>query len=109
MVKTNFTEYQGTTFVKTLSFKDDSGDPINISGFNYRGQIRTKDSHRNLVASFTCTKLDDYRVEVRLEASTTSGIIAGTYVYDVEQYTVNDAYVTKPLVGEITFLAEVTM
>jgi hypothetical protein len=51
----NFTIEQGATFTKTITWKDASGTPINLTGYAIAGKIRRKASDPASIISFTTT------------------------------------------------------
>lgn len=101
---------QGANFDRVLTYKDSSGNPINLTSYTARMQIRT-----------TVTSPD-----IVLEATTSNGYIAlggaagtitiaipanvmnfyGSYFYDLE--IVNASTVTRVVMGTFMVRAEVT-
>lgn len=101
---------QGSNFDRVLTYKDSSGNPINLTSYNARMQIRT-------------TITSD---EVILEATTSNGYITlggvlgtitiaipanimnfyGSYSYDLEIF--NGSTTTRVVMGTFTVRAEVT-
>ena len=49
----NFTIEQGATFTRTLKYKDSSGNPIDLSDYAVRMQIREKISSTSTIISLT--------------------------------------------------------
>ncbi len=80
---------QGETFEIILALIDKSKDPpepLDLTGYTARGQIR-KDPSSNIVAgTFTCSILPDGKVKVYMEASQTAAIPAGKKVTDSQSH-----------------------
>lgn len=106
---------QGTTFARTLTLSDGT-NPIDLTGYTARGQIRAGATSATIIASFTfvITPLTG-TIVMSLTADETSAIATTgdkyssltKYYYDVE---IEDAVgtVTRILNGQITVSPEVT-
>ena len=81
--KLNLIIDQGSTFFTSFDVNDDSGNPINFSGYTGHAQIRKHYTSTNAV-SFTVTANSSGSVMLSLDSNTTSSMEAGRYVYDVE-------------------------
>jgi hypothetical protein len=105
--KANITIDQGTTFSTTISLTDDNGDPINLTGYSGRSQMRKHYTSSNS-QSFTVS-LGEVSgiVSLGLTASQTANLVPGRYVYDVE--VVSGANVVSRIIeGIVTVTPEVT-
>lgn len=107
MAKTNFTQYQGSTFTRGIYIKDALDAKIDLSGFSFRSSIKSEVGTAT-IKSFTFTALDSFNINMFLSSTDTALMSVGEYVYDVERFTANDAYVDKILAGTFTILGEVT-
>lgn len=105
--KANITIDQGTTFSTTISLTDDNGEPINLTGYSGRSQMRKHYTSSNS-QSFTVT-LGELTgvVELGLTATQTANLVPGRYVYDVE--VISGANVVSRIIeGIVTVTPEVT-
>jgi hypothetical protein len=108
---------QGTSFSMVVTFEDSNGDPINLSGYSGRGQIRAAATATSVLASFTVTITDaaNGEVTIALDPEDSSAIpVKGKnysekteYVYDIELYTVGGE-VIRLLNGKASISPEVT-
>jgi len=107
--KLNLDIEQGATWGRTLTIKDtDTCLPISLSGYTFRGQLR-ESYDATAFTSFTFVIVDSSGgvVSMTLAASTSSGMVAGGYVYDVEMVR-PDAVVVRLLQGKAKVTPEVT-
>ena len=120
----NFTIEQGTTVVKQFTYKDSSGDPVDLSGYSASMQIRQTYTSSGYVSSFTGsaaasgseglsiitsgTGSTKGTVELRINASTTSAYTFTSAVYDLEITKTSDGTVSRLLQGSIVLSPEVT-
>ncbi|RLG68959.1 hypothetical protein DRN93_01450 [archaeon] len=109
---------QGATWEFTIELTQENGDPVDLTGYTGRGQIRKDYSSEDYEAQFTVEVLSpetDGKVKVSLDADTTAGIEAGSsyedsasmYVYDIELVGA-DNYVMRVLQGKLYVDPEVT-
>lgn len=105
--KANIILDQGTTFSTTIFITDDNGDPVDLSGYTGRSQIRKHYTSSNSVSfSVSLTEATGV-VSLGLTANQTSILTAGRYVYDVE--VVSSANVVSRIIeGIVTVTPEVT-
>ena len=105
--KANITIDQGTTFSTTISLTDDNGEPINLTGYSGRSQMRKHYTSSNS-QSFTVTLGEvSGTVALGLTATQTANLVPGRYVYDVE--VVSGANVVSRIIeGIVTVTPEVT-
>jgi len=98
-IYSNLTVDQGSTFGAEIDVTDSNGDPLDLTGYTVEGQLRktyTSTTSTSFVSSVFSTALGI--VKIALSATTTNGLKAGRYVYDVE--------ITKTSTGEITRIIE---
>ncbi len=101
---------QGSDFAIDLTITE-GGSAKNLTGYSGRAQIRTTHAASSATASFTCSVTSPASngiMKMELSASTTTGITAGRYVYDLEIYTSSDAIVKRLIQGTVTINPEVT-
>lgn len=89
---------QGASFERVLTVRDSLNAPIILTGWVFRGQVRRTYSSEEILASFTCTVLDQVtdpgKMTIRLTAAETSAIPVESaigpnlrevrYLYDLE-------------------------
>jgi hypothetical protein len=109
----NFEIEQGTTFNKSFVWKDSSKNPINLTGFSGRMQIRSSVKSADVLLSLTTenTRISitplTGMVNILIDATTTAAITWSKGVYDLELVGPGNV-VTRLLQGEITISKEVT-
>jgi hypothetical protein len=74
---------QGATFNTTYTIHDAIDEPIDFTGFTANSQIRKTYSSSNSYV-FDVVLSNNGLVTLSMNAATTSSIVAGRYVYDVE-------------------------
>lgn len=109
----NITIEQGATFRLSLIWNDAAGDPINLTGYTARMQVRRKHSSADpALLSFTT---EDGSITLGGSAGTVTVVGLATLtddltiksgVYDLEL--VNGAEVTRLIEGAVTITPEVT-
>ena len=104
-LKANMVIDQGSTFSTMIEILDENDDPINVTSYNARGQIRKHYSSTNAV-NFS-TALANGSLVLSLTANQTSNIVAGRYVYDIELIDPANT-VARILEGIVTVTPEVT-
>lgn len=108
----NDTLDQGATYNLVVVYKDDSGTPVNLTGFSAYMQLR--ESYDSTVADLTLSTanggivIDGINGEITITATATQtvALVSDFYVYDLEL--VNGSNVTRLLQGQITVNSEVT-
>lgn len=104
---------QGTTFNKEFLYKDVNDDPVNLSGYTARMQVRSTVSSADVLLSLTT---ENGRItmggaagtiDLDLTATDTAAITWRRGVYDLEIVSSNGT-VTRLLQGVITISREVT-
>lgn len=100
---------QGSDFAINFTVKED-GSAKNLTGYSARAQMRTSKTASSVAATFTCTisTPTNGTVTMSLPNATSSALTAGTYVYDLEIFTANNAIVTRLLQGSVDLTQEVT-
>jgi len=99
---------QGSSFSSTILVNDTNGLPLDLTGFQSRGQIRR--SYSSLKAIDFVTSINNPtlgQVYISLPASITRSLKPGRYVFDVEIYNLNDD-VTRISEGQVTVSAAST-
>jgi hypothetical protein len=81
--KVNIVIDQGATFNTTYTIHDAIDEPIDFTGFTANSQIRKSYSSSNSY-TFDVVLNNTGLVTLSMNAATTSSIVAGRYVYDVE-------------------------
>jgi hypothetical protein len=109
--KHNFYCEQGATFSSVLTWKDENGNPINITGSTAEMQVRSKvctDPIITLSTSNGGIALGGAlgTITLSIAASVTDDLKAGTYIYDLEIN--NGGTVTRLIEGSFTVSPEVT-
>jgi len=105
-IKANLIVDQGTTFVTTLNLAG-SGGSLDLTGYTVASQLRKHYLSSNSV-SFTATLNTNTNVlSLALNANTTSDLVAGRYVYDVELTNVSGE-ITRIVEGVVTVTPNVT-
>jgi hypothetical protein len=103
--KANITIDQGTTFSSGIDLLNDNDEPVDVTNYAARGQIRKHYSSSNSV-SFTTT-LSNGSLVISLTAGQTANMVAGRYVYDIELVDPSNT-VLRILEGIVTVTPEVT-
>jgi len=112
----NFLCNQGATFRRTLTWTDSARNPIDLTSYTARMQVRPSVDSSNVVIELTTantritlgnTATTKGQVNLLLPANTTSTLIAGQYVYDLELVSAGGE-VTRLVEGNFVVKAEVT-
>jgi len=109
----NFTIEQGTTFKRTFNYKDSSGNPLSLTGYSARMEIKDKIGG-NQISFFSTTGVGlsiaptnaTNSVILTIDAGTTSQYTFTNAVYDLEIELAG--VVTRLLQGKIKLSKEVT-
>ena len=110
--KHNFYVYRGATFSEQIEWKDESGTPVNLTGFiarmHMRETLEADDPFLTLTTENGGITLGGVAGTIQLLASATqtTAITATSGVYDVEL--VSGANVTRLLEGLVIISPEVT-
>jgi hypothetical protein len=103
---------QGATFSRNLHWEDSSGNPINITDYTARMQVRERFVSATTVLSLTSpTQIvlggGSGTIVVTVSATSMASVAAGDYVYDLEMVASNGV-VTRLLQGSFKVRPEVT-
>lgn len=103
---------QGATFTLSLTWKDSTGAPVNITGYTARMQVRENYESESTLVSLTSSGGDIVlggalgTIAITIAASVTQLLQLDEAVYDLEL--VNGATVTRLIQGKATVSREVT-
>lgn len=103
---------QGSTFSNVIQITDSEETPLNLTGFTARMQVRPSVSSSTVLLELTNANsrititAAEGKINLSVDATTTSGLTPGNYVYDLE--TVNGSVVERILQGSFLIRAEVT-
>jgi len=103
--KANLVVDQGSTYSITINLDDVNGDPMDVSGYTSRAQMRKHYTSSNAV-TFT-TAISNGSLTISLTSTQTANIVSGRYVYDAELIDRFDN-VTRIVEGIVTVTPEVT-
>lgn len=100
---------QGANFYRGLTITDLNGNPVDITGFTFKGEIRTQPGGL-LIGSFVFTPISaiNGRISMTLSNIVTAAMIPGDYFYDVKMTQV-DSTIFRILSDECIVSAEVTV
>lgn len=110
--KYNIVADQGATFSRNIHWKDENGDPIDITDYTARMQVRERFVSTSTVLSLVSpTNITlgggSGNIVITASATTMAGVTAGDYVYDLEMVASNGV-VTRLLQGTFKVTPEVT-
>ena len=103
---------QGATFTMSLTWKDSTGSPVNLTGYTARMQVRTNYEAESTLVSLTSSGGDITlggalgTIAVTIAATATQSLQLDEAVYDLEL--VNGATVTRLIQGRAIISREVT-
>lgn len=109
----NLTIDQGATFVRTFTWTDAAGDPIDVTGYSAEFQVRESTRSPDVVLSASTAGSTisvsggDGEFTITIPASSTRSVPEGSYVYDVE-ITSPGGVVTRLVQGAAIVSGEVT-
>lgn len=100
---------QGANFETTFDLVGDDGDPIDITGYIFSGQIRKSYYSTNSTANLVITILNSVagNTLITLGASNTANIVAGRYVYDIKMKDTSNV-TSRVVEGIVTITPQVT-
>jgi hypothetical protein len=104
----NLTIDQGTTFSISIELSDAIDNPLDLTEYTIRAQLR-KSYGSNTFTQFSTSKGENPEngvITLSLTSVQTTSLRSGRYVYDIEIQ--NDDGVTRVLEGIITVTPEVT-
>lgn len=108
----NISTEQGSTLSRVVTYTNDAGSPINLTGYTARMQVRPRATSGYAYLTLTSPTggltlgSTAGTITILVDGSVTSAIPAGDYVYDLE--VVNGEYVDKVMGGKFSLSAEVT-
>ena len=103
----------GATLLREIVWADSESDPIDLTGYTARMQIRRSVNNPAVLADMTTENggitlgTTDGKIALELTAEHTSEISAKAGVYDLELID-GDGFVTRLLQGEVEFSPETT-
>jgi hypothetical protein len=103
---------QGSNYGSVVTYEDDNGNLVNLTGYTARMQVRTYAGAAVPALSLATSSGITMggvagTVTISIPATTLSAVRAGSYVYDLEIQSPS-AVVTKLLSGKFTIEQEVT-
>jgi hypothetical protein len=114
VARQNLTVYQGADYRRALEFKDNSAVLMDLTGYEFRGQVKLSYQEQDPVFSFGFTLRDQVSdtgiVDMILTAVDSSAVSINketNYIYDIEMVDA-DGYVTRVLEGRLKLYPEVT-
>jgi len=101
---------QGQSYELVAGLTNASGQVVNISGYNLRGQARYSYGSTGILLDLApqVFNAESGILKIQLSPSQTSALPATVAVYDIEKYSQNDVVVDKVLNGFFTINPEVT-
>lgn len=109
----NFTVEQGTTLIKPIVWKDSSGNPVNLTGYSARMQVRPSVASEEVLVELSTTNGKIVivpllgKLTITMSPTDTSALTSRRARYDLE-IIAGDGNVTRLIEGEITVSREVT-
>ena len=110
----NLSIEQGATFDLEIRYKDANGDPVDLTGYDARLQIREFIYSQNFVLGLDSSEsLNNIytggsagTIDINIQPEITKDFVPGNYVYDLEIYTSSNVY--RLIQGKFTVTSEVT-
>jgi hypothetical protein len=101
---------QGQNYDLVAGITNASGQPVNISGYNVRGQVRYSYGSTGILLNLAPDIISAVSgiIQISLTPSETASLPTTVAVYDIEKYSENDVVVNKVLNGTFTISPEVT-
>ncbi len=109
----NMTCNQGATFKRTITWLEPNKDPINLTGYTSRMQVRTAANAASTILELTTENSritlggTAGTVSMTVAANVTANLTPGLYVYDLEVVS-GGGEVTRLIEGNFNVKAEVT-
>lgn len=109
----NISTYQGDFFQATLSVKNTNNTPINLNGYDIRGQVRTSYGSTGILLDLNPTISGNGVsgiINISIPSDITEEIPVGTFVYDIERYPsgITTGNSIKLMLGKFIVSPEVT-
>jgi len=108
----NISAEQGSTYSLTITYTDDAGSPVNLTGYTARMHVRRFAGSQNPYIVLTNTgglsiTANSGTIGMTIAPSALSAVPAGKYVYDLEVES-GAGVVEKLIAGDFELSAEVT-
>ena len=108
----NITGYQGDYINLNFNIKDSSGDTMNLSGYEVRGQVRTSYGSTGILLDLnpTITNSTSGIIQINIDSYISKDLPVSDHVYDIERYPsgITTGNSIKLIRGKFTILPEVT-
>ena len=106
----NISITQGENYDLVAGITNASGQAVNISGYNLRGQVRYSYGSTGILLNLEPEIVSSVSgiFQINLTPSETASLPTTVAVYDIEKYSENDVVVNKILNGTFTINPEVT-
>lgn len=102
---------QGATFTKSITWKDSAGDPVDLTGYTARMQVRADPDTAEILELTTSGGITlggvAGTIALLASAATTAALAPGIYRYDLELVS-GAGVVTRLLQGRFIVDAEIT-
>jgi hypothetical protein len=106
-VQDNFTLDAGGTLIREFLYKDDSGETIDISGYQARAQVRKSTFGALVIDSVPTIDEETFLITMTWTAEQTSKLVESNYVYGLEIYDEESGDVAVLTRGIITVNQEI--
>ncbi len=106
-IKANIVVDQGSSFSTSINITDTSDTVIDLTGYTGAAQMRKHYTSSNSTPFVVNIMPADGEVRLSLTANTTTALVAGRYVYDVE-LTDSNGVVSRIVEGIVTVTPNVT-
>ena len=107
---TNLYIDQGTTFNSVVTLKNQDGTAMDLTNYTVKSQFR-KSYQSSVAINFTANvygTATNGQVRLQLSASSSSGVKAGRYLYDIEITNASNSEKFRVLEGIIVISPEIT-
>ena len=108
----NITGYQGDYLQLTLNVKDINGSPLNLSGYEVRGQVRTSYGATGVLLDLnpTITNSISGAISININSDISQDLPVSDHIYDIERYPsgIPTGNTIKLMRGKFSILPEVT-
>jgi hypothetical protein len=107
-MKVDLAVYRGDTGQFRITVSDPNGNPVDITGYTWDGDIRSKANDPTVITNFTITPVsgDPASIDVALSLASADLLVPGTLVYDIEMRKPN--IVMTLIYGNITVTQDVS-
>lgn len=97
---------QGASFVYSINLKDNSGGPLDLTGYTGNAQLRTSYSSNNYTTMNVSITAATGLIQLTMNSYVTSTLTRTRYLYDVELYYSNNT--TRLMEGFVNVSPNVT-